>query len=133
MNRIVELPKDLPASWPTHWTGSTRIDCGAQGNRLLTLYVGSHPNATHVTNFRSIVGRWQEIWPRIYEMLTTTFECPAIQSPGDVLEMTLPNTPIERGAEWYVNVRLYNDTGAWTVWFKGWEVNLGSSGYGYNG
>jgi hypothetical protein len=132
MNQTIEIPNDPPESWPKGWTGSTRIDCGAQGSRVLTLYVSGHPNAIHVKNYDQIVARWPELWPKIYERLTTTLESPPISSPGDVLEMRLPSAPIELGPEWSISVRFYNRPGAWMVWFEGWKVNTRLPGYGYN-
>ena len=83
-------------------------------------------------DFSQIVARWPELWPKIYEMLTTTLESPPMQSPGDVLEMKLPSAAIELGPEWLVSVRFYNTPGAWVVSFEGWKMNARLSAYGYN-
>jgi hypothetical protein len=134
MNRIVEIPDDLPAEWPDHWSGSTRMDCGAQGSFFTTLNVSGHPSAIHVSNFRRIVGRWGDVWPIICRTLTETFGCKlTIRCPGAVLDLNLPHTLIDDGAAWSAAVRFYKMPGAWTVAFTGWEVKHESSGYGYNG
>ena len=137
MNRIVEIPSDLPADWPRQWEGTTRIDCGSQGSLLTTLSISGHPGAVHVSNFSRIIGRWQYIWPTICKTLTEKFDCrPPIGFPGTVLELRLPdgpidNAPLDDGSDWSVTLRFHKIPGAWTVSFNCWDLNLESSGYDY--
>jgi len=114
MNHVFEIPNDLPAEWPSSWSGSTRIDCGSHGGFFTTLYTRSHPSADNIANFRDILSCWDEVWPKICTTVSVTFKCPhTIHCPGAVMDMWLPDTPISHGAKWNILLHFHKIPVRW--------------------
>jgi len=69
MSEYIEIPDELPESWPTEWKGNTTIKCGDRGYQLKILTQG-HPSRVHLENYKEILHRWDGLWPQAFKIIT---------------------------------------------------------------
>jgi len=116
----------MTEAWPKHWQGQTNLTCGTDGPALTLVSTPSQPCGIHEQNFRTIVTRWETIWPEFRRVITDLMASYRQEPPDwsaiQAVYLELSDEPIAEDAEWSVGVVFSAHDTLWSLPYRGFTA-----------